>query len=200
MCWPSGGRPVVLSPSVGPVSMVRAAAAIAATSTWASTVIAAVSICASSVACSCACTSPRWRDGSLSASTRGTAPSTATRASASARRSIVSCRGEPTRLRMTPATCRSARQSTKPWTSGAIEWPVRLASTTSTTGRPRIAARSPAEPRPFGGAPSNRPIAPSTSSRSLRDASARSRSVDIAQASRLTQHPRAAAARNCGSM
>ena len=53
--------------------------------------------------CSTAVTRPRCRDGTDSSSARGIAPSTGTPACSHACRNTSSCRGEPTRLRITPA-------------------------------------------------------------------------------------------------
>ena len=59
----------------------------------------------------------------------------------------------------------SVRKLAKPWTSAAADWACDFTSSTSTTGQPVRAARSAVEPVPSA-APSNRPMTPSTISRS----------------------------------
>ena len=159
--------------------------------------------CAANAGCSDACTRPRWRSGSVSAASRGTAPSTGSRiAAATARR----CFSLPTRFSTTPPTRTAGWKLAIPWATAAAvcAWPD--TSSTSSTGSPHRAARSAALPvRPAGPAtPSNRPMALSTTRKSASAAAAAnrpsSRAGGMAQLSRFTPGAPDAAAWKAGSM
>ena len=145
-------------------------------------------------------------DGARAAPDRaccGSTPRTGMPSGASASGSSAACRGEPTRLRIRPASRDIARDG---WRSPAPARPPngdwRAQSTTSTILRPSAAARSAAEPLPSA-APSNRPIIASTTRPPVARASAASPSSSagrIAQGSRLTQGAPLAAAWKAGSI
>ena len=78
------------------------------------------------------------------------------------------CASLPTRLAITPTTWMSSRKRARPVASAPKVCAIAEASITAITGRPKVAARS-----ALLGLPSNRPITPSTSTRSdSRDACA----------------------------
>ena len=111
---------------------------------------------------------PRWRDGVVIASVRLIAPRTAIPDSVSACLSSRSCRSDPTRFKITPATSIRWSKAAKPAARAATERPVLAASMTSSTGAPSSRATCAVEPKPgswpgtvTGSAPSNRPITPS---------------------------------------
>ena len=107
----------------------------------------------------------------------GGRPAPAAPSGASASRSSVSWPSDPTRLRTTPATRTAGSNPAKPATSAATEPDMALASTTSTTGASSRRATSAVDDGVPSDDPSNRPITPSTTSRSA-PAAARAASGD----------------------
>ena len=96
---------------------------------------------------STAVTRPRCLVGNSNSATRGMAPSTGTPACSHACRSTCSCRGEPTRLRITPAIRVAVSNVEKPCSSAAMLWLWPRASTTRTTGAPSRPATWAVDPR-----------------------------------------------------
>ncbi len=123
----------------------------AATTPGRSTCAATSEVIASTAArawrpCSTAVTRPRCREGTVNSSIRGNAPSTGTPACSHAWRSTSSWRGEPTRLRITPAIRVESSNVAKPCSSAAMLWLCPVASTTRITGAPSSAATCAVDP------------------------------------------------------
>ena len=90
--------------------------------------------------CSAAVTRPRCRDGTARSSWRGNAPSTRRPTASQACLSTCSCRGVPTRLRITPPIRSPGWKVENPCNTAARLWLWPRASTTISTGAPSAAA------------------------------------------------------------
>ena len=122
-------------------------AIIASRSRWRSAIAARRSISTARSACSPAWTRPRCRSGNASAASRGTAPNTGMPSAAIASATSARCFSLAARLRITPAMRTAGSCVAKPRTTAAADCACRDTSSTSTTGRPKCAARSAVAPR-----------------------------------------------------
>jgi len=202
MRWPGG-----MTRAEGVCWATVAAAAIRASrSTQSRTSCDASAIKACRAGCSSACTRPRWRSGIAMAARLGRTPKTTSPASAIPSRISASCRGEATRLRITPATRTPGRNRAMPCATAAAVCACPLASITRTTGQPIRCAKSALAPLPVApgaATPSNSPIDPSARTRSAPSATVNIPSSipgGIAQVSRLNEKRPLAARWKAGSM
>ena len=113
--------------------------------------------------------SPKWRSGSVSASSRRTAPNTGMSSRAIASSIIARWVSDPSRFKMTPAKRTAGSYDRKPRANAAADSPMDLALMTRSTGASKSFATAAVELIPFV-PPSYSPMTPSMTAMSAASA------------------------------